>query len=1186
MKRILKWFCFLCFSILTLWVIVLGTLQTKWGQKWAFRTFANYLEKTTQTRVKVKGIHFSFPFQLNLDEVFLSQEGHPIIEIHDLKLCCATSSLLNGRIILSQVAANQLIILELPTPSQSSAENPPSLWEHFPLPLYLKLKSLDIKEIKFSDNFLQKIEMPIEIKKWFLETPLSLSGFITNNPFKSSLSANLLISNKVSSKSIPFELGIEIEDHQLTTNLKLEDRNLFLKGKGILNEDGTISKTRFAGKIQNIADWIPSIEKKAKLPLSFSGNLSGNLLFPRINLQIESPAITIFDNSFPHLKSIITAQLRNGQMEGNVSISFEYANQPFTASTPFQISPRESISLSLLHIDYQYGHIQGALSSRSPDFLLDGFLNIDVDDLNSFSPFFNIPIRGSGEGKLTFSKNHQKQQIHADIIAHSLKWNDREANELSFYLDVDPSLENEKLFHIHGLFNGQEIQWKDYHISNTRVDLSTLFDISQKQFTESSLDGEIENIRWTDGSIAKAAGKFQTNFPLTAESELNGKLNFTFQDCLISSIRCDEINGSTEFLSQESWPFQMEGKGKWKDSYSFTSAGLWHWKNDFLKIQLDNLKGNLGILPFQIQESLLLQNHENEFLLDHLSLQIGEGEIQGKALLDKENIAAQFKTNAFPSKLISLIYPELPLSGKTSFQGEINGTLHHPKGELQIQLHDLQVIEDVFASKPLISGDVFLHFDEKGVQIQSNLNGVGNTPLLVNGTLPYSFSLVPYQFEVNPDLPFQVSLKAEGELDPYLHLFYNDTTNLSAHAKISLQLSGKIDSPQIEGNIDLLNGTYESLSTGALYRDIQARLEGNGSKIILTHLYAVDNKQGHILATGQLLLNPAEKFPFDFQIIPSRIFIIDSDYIDISASGSLHLIGNTEGAKLVGELTVDQASIHLEEALPRDIKTVDVQYLNVDETDSMTAMRTKPESHLPIEFNVKLNAAENIKIEGKHLKSDWKGSLIATGAPKNILLNGDLRLVQGEYDFKGKVFNLTQGNIHFAGSPDKKTTLYIVASKEIDKITADIIVKGPTNKPAISFRSSPPLSQREVLSYILFNHGISDITQSQGDQLSQSFISLNADQTGSSDDFLSRLRNNIGIDLNFTTGNSTDNKQPGLQVGVNITEDIKVSAGSQNMTSLTPVIAVEAKLRKNIKAQAETSIDNPIQMSIKWKKDY
>lgn len=69
--------------------------------------------------------------------------------------------------------------------------------------------------------------------------------------------------------------------------------------------------------------------------------------------------------------------------------------------------------------------------------------------------------------------------------------------------------------------------------------------------------------------------------------------------------------------------------------------------------------------------------------------------------------------------------------------------------------------------------------------------------------------------------------------------------------------------------------------------------------------------------------------------------------------------------------------------------------------------------------------------------------------------------------------------------------------------------------------------------------------------------------------------------------NDAENNEIGLQIGKHITENILLRV-NQSMTSLRPIIAVEAKLHKNIKAQAEAGIgeDYPVRMSIKWKKDY
>ena len=148
---------------------------------------------------------------------------------------------------------------------------------------------------------------------------------------------------------------------------------------------------------------------------------------------------------------------------------------------------------------------------------------------------------------------------------------------------------------------------------------------------------------------------------------------------------------------------------------------------------------------------------------------------------------------------------------------------------------------------------------------------------------------------------------------------------------------------------------------------------------------------------------------------------------------------------------------------------------------------------------------------------------------------------------------------------------YRVASREIDRIQADIIVKGPANKLGISFRSNPPFSQREVLSYILFNRGISDITSNQGDLLSQSFIELNSGEQTQTD-FLSRLRSNIGIDRLDLTASDGESKDMALQIGKYISEKVFVSMNTSLTDATSNRVAIEAKLPKNLKAQAEVGL--------------
>lgn len=592
--------------------------------------------------------------------------------------------------------------------------------------------------------------------------------------------------------------------------------------------------------------------------------------------------------------------------------------------------------------------------------------------------------------------------------------------------------------------------------------------------------------------------------------------------------------------------------------------------------RLASFNGFFGPYPIKIFKELFFSYQPNHLEIKNLHFSLGEGEFQGEVVIDNQNLQSTIIGTYVPSELLHFVAPEAPITGRFSFHSELQGPLDLIQGKIKVLLHHIQITEPMFANHPFIEGEWDLFFDDNRLNLKGLLTGIGRNPIHASGFLPYYLSskgLIP-----NKDNTLELTLNAEGELDPYLNLFYNESSNMTGHAKIALLLHGKLDSPQINGTVDLTDGTYESFSTGALYKNIEASLEGNGSKLILKHFSAQDNKQGSITAEGHVLLE--NHFPFEFQLYPKEMYIMDSDYATISASGDLTLKGNKNSGILSGSLQADQAIIRMDEVLPTSIKSIDFKYVNHQEKNGPTPTKWA------MNLDVTLNAPKQVIIEGKNLDSEWRGMIKATGTTEKLFLDGELRIVNGTYTFNGKEFLLSQGNIHFAGPPGKKTTLYVVASKELERIKAEIIVKGPVNKLAVSFRSNPPLSQREVLSYILFNRGIADITPDQTEQLTHSFIDLDTKmQSSSQNDVLSRLRNNIGIDRLDFTSTDRDNKDLAVQVGKYIADGVMVSI-NKSISASANRVALEANLMKNWKAQADMGDDSQGRIMLKWKKDY
>ncbi len=1281
LKKIFIYFILLIFAI---WIIALGILQTQSGQNWALKQILTYVEKFTQTQIQIQKISFSFPLNLSLEGVLISQADRPLISIQNFNLCCAYTKLLQGKLVFSQLQISDVDILEFPTlflPNHSSIS-----WEKPVFPFYIKIEDISLSRFKINPNLLHNLNLPQEFEKIVERSSLSLNGIISNNPFKSALMAHLLIHVKSDQTNVPsFSLGLDTQNHHLSLSLHSDELPLYalqpqlfsqikghfaayafspivswqaliqgvsvenappiqghlkftlcsskeedtllstfvgqqtvikgdyllksrhileishfnidnpsfcLNGKGILNSNLEINHGYLQGRLENFERFQKWIGKNIQGKFILKAQLDGPIQKPSCTLKLEGPRLLINQQLFENIHATIQTSSQEQSLNGSLATSFNYQENVWKAHTSFDWNEQKHLKFSHFEIKAMESNLQGHLTCLLPEFIWEGALDIDVGNIAKFSNLSKTPIDGKAKltlefQKLSDSKRKEKQGLRAELKAYNLSWDDWQAQQVALSLHTSPFTYNDCFPQVHASFEGQQIHWKDYCIERSNVHTLSIIDTTLWKLGLLSAEWKALNIQWKGGQAAEAIGKIQSKDPLQVG---DSQIEFSIHQIQTPNIELKKFSGlTTMHASQSNSPFEIKGEGVWEENLLFTSKGEWSYQKNYLELEVQHFQGRFGPHPFKLKGPFHYTQKPEQKQLTELCLHWGEAEIQADFQQNEENILGQFKTNVIHSELFHFLAPDFPMTGKVAFQGRLEGTMQNPKAQVEVHLEQVQMIEEAFTQKPSIAGKLIFSLDEKVIRLQSRLDGFDQAPILMTGQLPIHFSLKPFVFKIDSQLPFEFSLNGEGKLDPYLNLFYNDTTNLSGQARIALKLSGQIQDPEIQGLIDLSNGTYESLSTGALYHHIEAHLEGKGKKMVLTRFSAQDKRNGQILAKGAIELDINRQFPFEFQIHPSRIFIVNSDYIDIWASGYLNLIGNTKQSKLTGELNIDQANVHLEETLPRQIKTVDIRYINTLQNEHTPLYLEEKNSHSSINLDVKLNASQNIHIEGNHLKSDWKGSLLATGTPENFQLHGDLRLIQGEFDFNGKVFNLSQGNIHFAGAPDKKTSLYIIANKDIDRITAEIIVKGPVNKPVLSFRSNPPLPQREVLSYILFNRGISDITMDQGEQLSQSFISLNSsEQTKSSTDFLSRLRNNIGIDrLDFTTKNNQENKDFGLQVGKHLTENVIVSV-NQGMTSLAPIIAIEAKVHKNLKIQAEAGVaeDAPIQMSIKWKKDY
>ena len=125
-------------------------------------------------------------------------------------------------------------------------------------------------------------------------------------------------------------------------------------------------------------------------------------------------------------------------------------------------------------------------------------------------------------------------------------------------------------------------------------------------------------------------------------------------------------------------------------------------------------------------------------------------------------------------------------------------------------------------------------------------------------------------------------------------------------------------------------------------------------------------------------------------------------------------------------------------------------------------------------------------------------------------ITGDAELIRGTYDFAGRRFDLTRGNIRFEGESPINPQLDIVAEARVRGLSAQIRVAGRSLRPEIVFTSAPALPQDELLSRILFGTSITNLSAPEAIQLAAAVASLN-DPAGGLDP-INAVRRSIGLD--------------------------------------------------------------------------
>jgi translocation and assembly module TamB len=275
--------------------------------------------------------------------------------------------------------------------------------------------------------------------------------------------------------------------------------------------------------------------------------------------------------------------------------------------------------------------------------------------------------------------------------------------------------------------------------------------------------------------------------------------------------------------------------------------------------------------------------------------------------------------------------------------------------------------------------------------------------------------------------------------------------------------------------------------------------------------------------------------------------------------------------------------IRIPDSLPADVPLVEVIEVNGDSTSKGRSLDAT-EAPLPLLLDLTLATSKPVRISGRGLDSLWTGKLAVAGRVDEPLIRGQLNSERGTLDFAGKTFKLASGNVTFPGTYPIAPTFTAKLLYEKDDFQATIGVSGDSARPKITLSSSPSLPKDEILSRILFNKGVGELSALETLQLARTLAELSGVNIGGSGGgIMDRVQETLSLDVlridSGASGATTVSAGKYIQEGVYVGVEQGALASDSSVKveiDVTPQVSVETKVGQNASGE----------VGVNWKWDY
>jgi translocation and assembly module TamB len=538
--------------------------------------------------------------------------------------------------------------------------------------------------------------------------------------------------------------------------------------------------------------------------------------------------------------------------------------------------------------------------------------------------------------------------------------------------------------------------------------------------------------------------------------------------------------------------------------------------------------GRIERQPLVLNQAAVFSRFEDGWALapTNLSFAGGTAIVSGRSG-SRPEVHAQVL--GMPLEVLDVAWPGMDLSGSAT--GRLDYAWKGNRaGRLDLKVRGLSRAGLVLASKPIDVGIAAIVSGNQG-----GLRAVAASGGSVIGRAQARFAPMgngPLMAELL-NAPLFAQLRYVGPADTLWRLTGSEILDMSGPLAVGADIGGRLGDPVIRGSLKTQNARLESAVTGMVIDQLSTQARFAGPQLIFNQISGRTSGGGTVTGTGSVTFSGGKTL-LNLSFDAAQALLLNRDDVAARVTGPLQIKSDGRGGTISGKLKLDKGRFQLGRAsAAAAVPQLNVRERGLDPEDVIEVADLHP-----WKLDIGLTGRD-LQVTGLGINSHWTTNLQIGGLADAPRFTGRADLVRGDYDFAGRNFKLDRGIIRFRGESPPDPLLDIHAQAQVQGLDASVIVQGTGLKPEITFASTPPLPQDELLSRILFGTSITNLSAPEALQLASAVAAL---QSGSGSlDPINALRRAVGLDrLRVVPGDVATGQKTSIAAGKYITRKLFV----------------------------------------------